>query len=109
MGFINIARILRDRHIKSSLPTTSVKLGLSLSTKIFTFNQFVNRLDLDAFLSNLERLPRNCGELSYADNYHKYIVTGDLRIIKNNVLKQFRESKPINSYKAESCIPIDLG
>ena len=56
--FINIERILRDPDITSSLPTISVKfpipmvtykLGLNLSSKIFNLNQFVNKLNLDAF------------------------------------------------------------
>ena len=71
VAFKSIARILRNLDIVSSLLTTSVKcpilmvtykLGLPLSTKIFNFNQSVSTLDtLDAFLSNPEILPSNCG------------------------------------------------
>ena len=54
---INHERILRDPDIAQ--PTTCVKfpksmvnfkLGLPISIKISNFNQFVNTLDLDAFL-----------------------------------------------------------
>ena len=79
--------------------------------KIFNFNQFVNTLDLDAFLSNPEILPCNSDGSSYGDKHYKHILAGDLRIIKNNVLRklftkrtQFKEDKPINFDKAKSCI-----
>ena len=120
MDFINIGIILRDLDITSSLPTTSVKfpipistykLGLSLSTKIFNFNQFMNTLGLDVFVLNPEVLPCNCDGSSHADKCHKHIVTGDLRIIKNNFIRKlfikgpkFIKSKPINSDKPKSII-----
>ena len=109
LEFINIARIVKDPHITSSLPTTSLKfpipmvtykLGFAFSANIINFNQFVNTLDLDAFLSNAEILQCNC-DGSY--QHHKHILTGDLHIIKNNILGKLftkglkcRESKPIN-------------
>ena len=52
------------------------KLGLPLSTKIFNFNQFVNTMNLAAFLWNPEILPCNGDGLSYADKYHTHILTG---------------------------------
>lgn len=62
-------------------------------------------------LSNPEILAFNCNGSFYADKHHKHIVTGDLRIIKNNALRKllteetkFRESKPINCNKARSRI-----
>lgn len=56
--FINIAKTVRDPHITSSLPTTSLKFpipivtyefGFASSANIINFNQFVNTLDSDAF------------------------------------------------------------
>ena len=47
----------------------------------------------------------------FVDKYHKHIVTGDLRIIKNNALRKlfikrpkYREVRPINLEKAKCCI-----
>ena len=94
--FINIARILRDPDIKS-LPSSSVKFPIPMitykltppaSTKFFNFNKFVNNLDLDLFLTNPDSLPCKCNNSPFADRYHKHIVTGDLRIIKNNALRK---------------------
>ena len=64
---------------------------------------FVNNIDLDLFLRNLDRLPCKCNNSPFADRHHKHIVTGDLRIIRNNVLRRlcikgpkYRAVRPIN-------------
>ena len=118
--FINIARILRDPDIVKSLPSSSVKFPIPMvtykltppiSTKFFNFNKFVNNLDLDLFLTNPDSLPCKCNNSPFVDKYHKHIVTGDLRIIKNNALRKlfikgpkYREVRPINLEKAKRCI-----
>ena len=94
--FVNIDCILRDPVIVNSLPSSSVefpipmvtyKLTPPISTKFFNFNKFVNSLDLDLFLANPDSLPCKCNNFPFADGHHKHIVTGDLRIIRKNVLK----------------------
>ena len=118
--FINIAPILRDPDIIKSLPSSSVKFPMPLvtykltpplPTKFFNFNKFVNDLDLDLFLTNLDSLPCKCNNSPLVDRYHKHIVTDDLRIIKNNALRKlfikgpkYREVRPINLEKAKRCI-----
>ena len=95
--FINIARILRDPDIVKSLPSSSVKFPIPMvtykltppiSTKFFNFNKFANNLDLDLFLTNPDSLPCKCNNSPFVDRYHKHIVTGDLRINKNNALRK---------------------
>ena len=95
--YINIARILRDPDIVKSLPSSSVKFPIPMvtykltppiSTKFFNFNKFVNNLDLDLFLTNPDSLPCKCNNSPFVDRYHKHIVTGNLRIIKNNDLRK---------------------
>ena len=56
-------------------------------------------------------LPCKCDGSSYIDKHRKHIVTGDLHIIKNNVLRnlftkglKFRETKSINFDRAKPCI-----
>ena len=118
--FINIGHILRDPDIVKSLPSSSVKFPIPMvtykltppiSTKFFNFNKFVNNLDLDLFLTNPDSLPFKCTNSPFADRNHKHIVTGDLRIIRNNVLRKlfikgskYRKVKLINLEKAERCI-----
>ena len=117
--FINIARILPDPDIVKSLPSSFVKfpipmvtykLTLPISTKFFNFNKFANYLDLDLFLTNQDSLSCNGNKSPFVDRYHKHIVTGDLRIIKNKALRKIfikglknRETRPINLEKAKRC------
>ena len=118
--FINIARILRGPDIVKSLPSSFVKFPIPMvtfkvtppiSTKFFNFKKFVNNLDLDLFLTNPDSLPCKCNNSPFVDIYHKHIVTGDLRIIKNNAARKlfikrpkYREVRPINLEKAKHCI-----
>ena len=66
---------------------------------------------MDEFLLNPDILLCKCINLSFADKYHKHVVTGDLLIIDNNHLRKlftkgpkFRETKTVNLEKAKSCI-----
>ena len=63
------------------------KLTPPISTKVFNFNKFVNKLDLNLFLTNPDSLPCKCNNSLFVDRYRKHIVTGDLHIIRNNALK----------------------
>ena len=117
---INIARILLDSDIVRSLPSSSVKFPIPMviykltspiSTKFFTFKKFVSNLDLDLFLTNPDSLLCKCNNSPFANRYHKYIVTGHLRIIRNNGLRKLfikgpkhREVRSINLEKAKRCI-----
>ena len=117
---INIARILRDPYIFKPLPSSSVKFPMPMvtyklippiSTTFFNFNKFFNNLDLDLFLTNPDSLPYKCNKSSFVDRYHKNIVTGDVRIIKNIALRKhfikgprYREVRSINLEKAKCCI-----
>ena len=87
------------------------KLTPPISTKCFNFNKFVNNLDMDLSLTNPDSLPCKCNNSPFVDKYHKHIVTGDLRINKNNALRKlfikgpkYREVRPINLEKAKRCI-----
>ena len=118
--FRNIACILLDSDIVRSLPSSSFKFPMPLvtykltppiSAKFFNFSKFVNNLDLDLFLPNPDSLPCKCKNSPFVDRHHKHIVTGDLWIIKNNVLRKlfiegpkYREVRPINLEKAKRCI-----
>ena len=115
LEFINIVSILRDPNIVKSLPLLNflrqwLLMVPPVSTKFFNFNKFVNSLDLDLFLTNPDSLSRKCNNYPVADTYHKHIVTGDLQIIRNIVLRKlfikgpkYREVRPINLEKAKHC------
>ena len=117
--FINIVRILREPDAVNSLPSSSAdfpmpmityKMTPSIPTKFLNFNKFVNNLDLDLFLTNPDSLLSKCNS-AFVDGHHKHIVTGDLRIIRNNVLRnlfikgpKYREVRPINLEKVKRCL-----
>ena len=108
------------RYVVKSLPSSSVKIPMPMiaykltppiSTKFFNFNQFVNNVDLDLFLANSDSLACKCNNSPFVDRHHKPIVTGDLRNIRNNVLRKlfikgpkYREVRPTNLEKAKRCI-----
>ena len=84
------------------------KLTPPTSTKFFNFNMFVNNLDLDLFLTNPDSLSCKCNNSPFVDRYRKHIMTGDLGIIRNNVLRKlfikgpkYREVRPINLKKSQ--------
>ena len=115
--YINLACILGDPEIVSSLPITpetfsipvvTCELGLPISTNVFNFYKFVNLLDLNGFLSNSHILPCECANSPLV---HKYIIIGDLRTINDNRSRntfcrspKHKENKSVNADKAKSCI-----
>ena len=70
------------------MPIVTYKLTPPISTKFFNFNKLVNNLDLDLLLTKPDSLPCKCNNSPFADRCHKQIVTGDLRIIRNDALRK---------------------
>ena len=94
---MNIACILFDPDIVKSLPSSSVKFSMPMvsyklipptSTKFFNFNKLFNNLDLDLFLTNPDSVPSKSNNSPFAVTHHKYIVTGDPLVIRNNVSRR---------------------
>ena len=85
------------------MPMVAYQLNPPISIKFFNFNKRVSDLDLDLFLTNPYSQPSKCSNSTFAYRHHKHIVTGDLRIIRNNILKnlfikrpKYREVRAIN-------------
>jgi len=109
---INLPRILNSAKVKTALdnsdynfpnPTVVYNLTSPIYHKIFNFRSFLKDVNVDEILSNFDSLPCECENSPFKDNHHEHIVTGDLRIIRNNKLRKimckgpkFRETKPIN-------------
>ena len=115
--FVNIASdpdiftFLPSSSVKFPMPMVTYKLTPSISTKFFNYNKFFNNLDLDLFSINPNSPPCKCNNCPFADRHQKYIVTGDLRIVRNNVLRKrfikgpkYREVRSIILEKAKRCI-----
>ena len=110
---INLPRIFNDALVKQALPnlpsvfdtpTVVYTLQNSIGTKIFNYNKFVNNLDLDSFLNDDSILPCECEGSPFIDKDHKHIITGNLKIIKNNKLRKlfckgpkYRQNKPFTA------------
>ena len=111
--FINTACFLRDpsSSAKFPMPVVIYKLTPPPCTKCFNFNNLVNKLDLDLFLTNQDNLSCNCKNSHFAERHHKHIVTVDLWIIRNYALRKlfvkgpkYKEVRSIKSERAKYCI-----
>ena len=94
---INLPKILHDPCIlkaipsvakKFETPTVIFKLSQTIGSKIFNFNKFVRNLNVEEFLKDNNTLPCNCKNSQYIDKHHGHIMTGDVRIIHDNKLRQ---------------------
>ena len=77
-------------------PTVVYSLNSPISSKIFNFN-------VDRFLQDSSSLPCSCENSPFSVRNHKHIISGDLRLVRNNQLRtlftkgpKYRERKMIN-------------
>ena len=117
---INLSRILRDKSLKETLPSTptevfnptvTYKLSTPIASTIFNFKKFVENLDIESYLKDKSTIPCFCHNSPFADPHHRHIVTGNLKIVTVNKLRKilskgpkFRESQPKNFDKAMESI-----
>ena len=91
-------------------PIVTYQLGKTIGNKILNYKEAMNYLygDQDvSFCLNTDQC--GCAISSFCYPHHKYIITGDLQIIKSNKLRQFltkgstfnnyREPRTTNVYK----------
>ena len=116
---IKLPSIFDSTNVKSSLVTNEgnfvtppvVYITAFITSKIFHFNNFASNLDVDRFLADPAVLPCSSDKSSSIDNDHGYILTGDLRIIKNYKLRKIickspkdREQNAISINQAKQSI-----
>ena len=113
LEFIRLSNILRDNEVTSNLPevfindeTPSVvyRLGKTIRNKILNYKDTVHNIDTNdqaTFGTNIASC--SCSSSPFVDQNHGHILTGDLRIIKNEPLRKliqkgpnFREPHSIN-------------
>ena len=105
MELINVPSILHSPLLSSSFPGKIVKkdyvvptvvynLEDSIHSKIFNYNKFVSKLDLNAFLRDETILPCNCVNSPFVDDHHGHIITGDLRIVTDSKLRNLLSKGP---------------
>ena len=117
LDFINLQRILKDKEVvdalpvslRCDLPTVVYQLTNTIRSKLFNYKEFVQSIDIDAFLADQSSLPCDCDQSSFLNHDHGHIVTGDLNIItdlnlRNLISKgpKYREPLPFSCVKAKS-------
>ena len=118
IDMINIGKILNEKTVINALPyqfdkseniSTIYKLNKTIRSKIFNHKSFLQNLDTTKLLEEFNDLHCECNNSSFKDPDHGHIVTGDLRIVKNNHLRKllckgpkYREPVPINWEKCRS-------
>ena len=117
---INLSSILNSSSVTNTIPssaknfiTPTVLYSLTepIGSKIFNFNKFVSSLDLSAFVKDNTILPCHCKDSPFKDNHHGHIISGDLRIVRDNKLRKiiskgpkFREPQKLDWDKARDSI-----
>ena len=123
LDFINIHKIMRDkdtvdslpRDLRNDIPTVIYQLTDSIRSKLFNYKDFVQTLNVDAFIEDNNTLPCDCHNSPFMDSDHNHILTGDLNIISDSKLKalitkgpKYREPLPFSFDKAKSEIILGL-
>ncbi len=123
LDLINIHNILKDKNsisslpheIKSDPPTAVYKLSNSIRSKIFNYKQFVQDLDVDAFIADPNILPCSCHNSPFLNRDHNHIITGNLDIVTDSKLRgllakgpKYREPLPFSYIKARAEIVVGL-
>ena len=122
MDFINLPKVLRNQHImeagqdlieEDDIPMVVFNLSQPIRSTILNYNKFVSNLDLVKFQNDPDCIPCRCSNFDkkFCDPNHKHIVTGDLSIISNSLLRNligkgpnFREPVKVDFDVARSCI-----
>ena len=100
---VNLSSILRDPAVLKAVPsvakgftppTVVFSLNTPISSKIFNFNKFVTSLDVKSVLRNASYLPCNCADSPFRDKHHGHIISGDLRLVKDNKLRKLFTKGP---------------
>ena len=109
---VNLSSILHNSDVIDTIPsaaknftppTVVYTLDSPIGQKIFNFNKFVTSLNVENFIQNNSILPCECANSTFSNKHHSHIVSGDLRLVKNNKLRKlfakgpkYRESKFID-------------
>ena len=74
---------------ENDIPMVVYSLSQPIRSRILNYKKFVSQLDLDAFNNNL--IPCRCSQYdhTFLNNERGHILTGNLKIIKNNKLVNY--------------------
>ena len=86
-----------------------------IRSKLFNYKEFVQSIDVDAFLADDSILPCDCEHSPFVDSDHGHVMSGDLNIISDTKLKtllakgpKYREPLPFSCDRAKEEILLGL-
>ena len=100
---INFPKIVNDISFQESLPSIptkfespmiTYKLRSPIASKIFNYNKFVKSIDVNNALADNTCFPCSCHNSEFKNNFHGHIITGDLRIVQNDKLRNLLRKGP---------------
>ena len=102
IDFINMNRILKDKEIVNTLPsnlrsdspTVVYQLTDTIRSKLFNYKDFVQSIDVDAFLADSSILPCDCEHSPFVNDHHGHVLSGDLNIIPDPKLRSLLAKGP---------------
>ena len=123
LDFININSILRSNdvvntlptNLRSDSPTVVYQLTDTIRSKLFNYKEFVQSIDVDAFLADNSILPCDCEHSSFVNGHHGHVMSGDLNIVQDRKLRtllakgpKYREPLPFSCDRAKDEILVGL-
>ena len=105
MDFINLPQIIRSKHAKENMPSVLTdedipmvvySLSQPIRSRILNYKKFVTELNLDQFIENKDTVKCHCSEYNtqFLNNERGHVLTGSLKIIKNNKLRKLFSKGP---------------
>ena len=92
-------------------PLVTYTLDKPIRSKIFNHKIFVNDINIYNVLEDINTLPCCCENSEFKDEHHGHIITGELRIVRNNRLRKllckgpkYREPTPVNWDRAKQSL-----
>ena len=74
---------------------TTIQLGKMIRNKILIYKEAVNYIYFDEDVSFCLKTDQcDCTDSSFRDSHQKFIITGDLQIIKNSKLRKLLTKVP---------------
>ena len=103
-------------NISIKIPTIVYRLGKTIRGQFFNCHQALANLYLDDIIANYENLECECKDSKFTDPHHLHIITGDLSIVEQDMLRKvmqggpnFREQPQVHSSKQLlTCIRRDI-
>ena len=79
------ANLLPTQLVDKEIPTVLYKRTKNIGSTLFNYKNTVNNVNTEEWLK--QKHSCTFAELEFCDPEHKQIVSGDLRLIKNNKLR----------------------